>query len=78
MYLLSASLAMLAEMSEADTAAPRRATGTEREPVPQPQSANVVFFTPPSSSSHLRTFSTVWAWPFRMSSWTLLTSSVSP
>lgn len=47
-------------------------------PVPQPASHTVTPSKPPSSSTHFSTFSTVCAWPLRMSSCTLLTSSVWP
>lgn len=78
LYRRSASPTIFAEMSDAVTAAPRSATGMASEPVPQPQSHTLVPFTPPSPSSQPRTLSTVCAWPVRMSSCTLLTSSVSP
>ena len=69
-YRWAASAAMAAEMSVAVTAAPRRARGMARDPVPHPASHTVLPFTPPPSSSHASTLSSVSAWPSRMSRWT--------
>ena len=74
----SASPVMASEMSVAYTCAPRSASGAVSEPVPQPQSTTLMPSAPPSASTHASTFSTVCAWPSRMSSCTLFTSSVSP
>jgi hypothetical protein len=75
-YRRAASSAMAAEMSVAVMDAPLKASGMASDPVPHPasQTDTPARGDPPSQP---RTFSTVWAWPSRMSRWTELTSSDS-